>query len=131
MSSHLFTPFKSTKQIHKMFVVSSNKVTPYKYSSKKNLFYVQQPKPKIVLFSHNNTLSLQNHITKDVHMNLINNTIINEAKFKRRIKLKFSITKPNPLLEKKLKKAKDLKSKNKRNANISNGQNKKEFSFET
>ena len=131
MSSHLFTPFKSTKQIHKMFVVSSNKVTPYKYSSKKNLFYVQQPKPKIVLFSHNNTLSLQNHITKDVHMNLINNTIINEAKFKRRIKLKFSIIKPNPLLEKKLKKAKDLKSKNKRNANISNGQNKKEFSFET
>ena len=45
--------------------------------------------------------------------------------------MKFSITKPNPLLEKKLKKAKDLKSKNKRNANISNGQNKKEFSFET
>ena len=64
-------------------------------------------------------------------MNLINNTIINEAKFKRRIKLKFSITKPKTLLEKKLKKAKDLKSKNKRNANISNGQNKKEFSFET
>ena len=45
--------------------------------------------------------------------------------------MKFSITKPNPLFEKKLKKAKDLKSKNKRNANISNGQNKKEFSFET
>ena len=41
-------------------------------------------------------------------MNLINNTIINEAKFKRRIKLKFSITKPNPLLEKKLKKANTL-----------------------
>ena len=30
-----------------------------------------------------------------------------------------------------IKKGKYLKSKNKRNANISNGQNKKEFSFET
>ena len=129
MSSLPFTPFKSTKQIHKMFVVSSNKATPYKYSSKKNLFFVQQPKPKIVLFSQHNTLPLQNHITKDIHMNLINKAKINEAKFKRRIKFKFSITKPNPLLEKKLKKAKDLKVKNKKN--VPNGQNKKECSFET
>ena len=67
MSSHLFTPFKSTKQIHKMFVVSSNKVTPYKYSSKKNLFYVQQPKPKIVLFSHNNTLSSKSYNQRCSH----------------------------------------------------------------
>ena len=131
MSSHPLNHFKTTKQIHKMIVVSSNKATPYKYSSKKNLFFVQQPKPKTILFPHNNTLPLQNHITKDIHMNLINKAKLNEAKFKRRIKFKFSVTKPNPLLEKKLKKAKDLKAKHKRNANVSNCSNKKECSFET
>ena len=128
MSSHPLNQFKTTKQIHKMFVVSSNKATPYKYSSKKYLFFVQQPKPKTILLPHSNTPPLQNHITKDIHMNLINKSKLND-KFKRRIKFKFSITKPNPLLEKKLKKAKDLKAKHKRNANAS--ANKKECSFET
>ena len=126
--------FKTSRKNKNVFVVSSNQTTPYKINIKKNVFFVHQPKTKNILITHNNSNNnnVQNHITKETHINLINKTKLNEAKFKRRFKFRFSITKPNPLLEKKLKKVKELKAKHKRNSGSGsiNGTNKKECSFE-
>ena len=126
--------FKTSRKNKNVFVVSSNQTTPYKLTSKKNVFFVHQPKTKSILITHNNSNNnnVQNHITKETHLNLINKPKLNEAKFKRRFKFRFSITKPNHLLEKKLKKVKELKAKHKRNSGSGsiNGTNKKECSFE-
>ena len=124
-------PFKTKRITHKMFVVSMNKGTPNKNNSKKNMFLVHQPQTKNTIIFHNNQ-PLQNHL-KENQINIINKVKLNDAKIKKRIKFRFSITKPNPLLEKKLKKAKEIKSKHKRNnlCNSVGNQSKKECSFET
>lgn len=125
MSSH---PFKTKRITHKMFVVSMNNATTNKSNYKKHMFLVHQPKSKSTLIFHNNNQPLQNQL-KDNHINIINK--VNDTKIKKRIKYRFSITKPNLLLEKKQKKVKEIKSKHKKNNITFSNQGKKEFSFET
>jgi SHAQKYF class myb-like DNA-binding protein len=118
---HKATASARTATQHKLFVISSQTHLPIKtQTTRKHLFQVQHS-PSM---QFNNSLSKSKkttlfHYTKptnNIPINIINTPPSKPYShfFKRRIKYKFSISKPNPLLEKKMKRIREIKTKSRK-----------------
>ena len=126
---------------HKLFVISSQTHLPIKSpSTRKHLFQVQHsPSSQFTnSFSSKSKKTTLFHYTKpssSIPINIISTPPSKPYShfFKRRIKYKFSISKPNPLLEKKMKRIREIKTKSRKtilssSSNIAS--NSKEHNYE-